>query len=593
MLASPFVGVSNDALVLLRRRAGGGRCSRASSAALPEALDERDVQLFRAFRQRYERLAAARQRALARAPVRADRRRARLRPRRARAGDGRRRYANMRKLARLARSYEELRGRDIEGFVRFVREQDAVGATRARGGRRGGGRRRGPPAHDPRGQGARVQGRRRRRRRARPRALARRGPLPAGRPLRLQGRHPSTGKRLRRLRLRRGAEAEAEAERGERRRLYYVAMTRAIDRLIVVRLDRRRARRGPETPIGWVLERLEPGELERAGDAPVEIERDGARFLAARRPLRGREPRRRSREPIDEEGAAVAVRRRRGRRPRSRFRRCPSSSRCRRRPSTACGALVLQRARALRALLVPFLRRAVAGMRAAARRTREGEPALAATEVGDAVHGLLERIDLAAPGAPDDSSRVVRADIPSRPMRSWSASAALVDGVLRVGARAPASPTLDGAKAGAAVRVRARRSALPRPHRRAAPRRRVAPSSSTTRRTRSASARRRTSSKRSTTCSGSSTQSCASRRRRRSRGRATSSWNGPDDVVSTLFTRADLPGLEAELSAAIARIQAGDFRPNPGEMVCSDCPVLGLVCAGPALRSYTSGPAPR
>ena len=34
----------------------------------------------------------------------------------------------MRKLARLARSYEELRGRDIEGFVRFVREQEAVGA---------------------------------------------------------------------------------------------------------------------------------------------------------------------------------------------------------------------------------------------------------------------------------------------------------------------------------------------------------------------------------------------------------------------------------------------------------------------------------
>ena len=42
--------------------------------------------------------------------------------------DGRRRYANMRKLARLARSYEELRGPDVEGFVRFVNEQEAVGA---------------------------------------------------------------------------------------------------------------------------------------------------------------------------------------------------------------------------------------------------------------------------------------------------------------------------------------------------------------------------------------------------------------------------------------------------------------------------------
>src|SRR5919199_1725292 len=42
--------------------------------------------------------------------------------------DGRRRYANLRKLARLARSYEELRGTDVEGFVRFVREQEQAGA---------------------------------------------------------------------------------------------------------------------------------------------------------------------------------------------------------------------------------------------------------------------------------------------------------------------------------------------------------------------------------------------------------------------------------------------------------------------------------
>src|SRR5437588_6553531 len=42
--------------------------------------------------------------------------------------DGRRRYANLRKLARLARSYDELRGPDVEGFVRFVRDQEAVGA---------------------------------------------------------------------------------------------------------------------------------------------------------------------------------------------------------------------------------------------------------------------------------------------------------------------------------------------------------------------------------------------------------------------------------------------------------------------------------
>ena len=57
----------------------------------------------------------------------------------------------------------------------------------------------------------------------------------------------------------------------------------------------------------------------------------------------------------------------------------------------------------------------------------------------------------------------------------------------------------------------------------------------------------------------------------------------PDDVVSTSFTRADIPELEAELSAAIARIRAGDFRPTPSEFACSDCPALDLVCAGPRL----------
>src|SRR5207302_8420485 len=35
---------------------------------------------------------------------------------------------NLRKLMRLARSYEELRGPDVEGFVRFVRQQEALGA---------------------------------------------------------------------------------------------------------------------------------------------------------------------------------------------------------------------------------------------------------------------------------------------------------------------------------------------------------------------------------------------------------------------------------------------------------------------------------
>ena len=129
VLASPFVGVSNDALVLLRRATGRRPLYAGIERGLPEDMDDRDARLFRAFRQRYERLAEGAgslslERLCEQVVIEHDYDLAVLAQ-----PDGRRRYANMRKLARLARSYEELRGRDIEGFVRFVREQDSVGAS--------------------------------------------------------------------------------------------------------------------------------------------------------------------------------------------------------------------------------------------------------------------------------------------------------------------------------------------------------------------------------------------------------------------------------------------------------------------------------
>ena len=53
-----------------------------------------------------------------------------------------------------------------------------------------------------------------------------------------------------------------------------------------------------------------------------------------------------------------------------------------------------------------------------------------------------------------------------------------------------------------------------------------------------------------------------------------------DAVVAATFVRAQLPELDAELSAAIAQIQAGEFRPTPSEFACAGCPALELVCAG-------------
>jgi hypothetical protein len=46
----------------------------------------------------------------------------------------------------------------------------------------------------------------------------------------------------------------------------------------------------------------------------------------------------------------------------------------------------------------------------------------------------------------------------------------------------------------------------------------------------------------------------------------------PDPAVSTSFDRSELPALEAELSEAIARIQDGVFKPTPSEFICSGCP---------------------
>ena len=58
----------------------------------------------------------------------------------------------------------------------------------------------------------------------------------------------------------------------------------------------------------------------------------------------------------------------------------------------------------------------------------------------------------------------------------------------------------------------------------------------------------------------------------------------PDAPVEVAFSRADILELEAELSAAIARIQAGEFPPTPSDFACPGCPALDLVCAGPRLR---------
>ena len=60
----------------------------------------------------------------------------------------------------------------------------------------------------------------------------------------------------------------------------------------------------------------------------------------------------------------------------------------------------------------------------------------------------------------------------------------------------------------------------------------------------------------------------------------------PDDLVTQCYKVVEVTGLEEELSRAIGAIQAGEFRPTPSDFVCGDCPALDLVCAGPRLRGH-------
>src|SRR6266576_2289620 len=279
VLASPFVGVSNDALVLLRRAAPKRPLFVALERELPETMPERDSQLLRAFRQRYDRLTAAAarlslERLCERVVAEHDYDLAVLAQ-----WDGRRRYANLRKLARLARSYEELRGPDVEGFVRFVAEQDAVGASEleAVAEEEGTDVIRLLTIHSAKGLEFNVvvvadAGRDRGRQDA-DEILC----LPDGR-LGFRVADPASGQRLSTPEYETVKAAERDAEEAERRRLYYVAMTRAIDRLIVSgAIGEGGADAG--TPIGWVLDRLDARELDDAGAEPLEIERGGARLL--------------------------------------------------------------------------------------------------------------------------------------------------------------------------------------------------------------------------------------------------------------------------------------------------------------------------
>jgi ATP-dependent helicase/nuclease subunit A len=585
VLASPFVGVSNDALVLLRRAAPKRPLFVALERELPDTFSERDVQLLRAFRQRYDRLTAASsrlslERLCERIMLEHDYDLAVLAQ-----WDGRRRYANLRKLARLARSYEELRGPDVEGFVRFVRDQEAVGARELEAvaeeegsdavrlltihAAKGlefkvvvvadAGRDKAPPASDE--------------------ILA----LSDGR-FGFRVADPVTSERRGVYAYDEVKEARKAEERAERLRLYYVAMTRAIDRLIVSgSIDPGRTA-DETTPIGWVLGRLEArDEIEHAEREPVELERQGARVIL--RVDRYTEEPASTVEVAAAENGQLAL-----------FAEDGGGALPALVPALPALAEIpappLHRVRRLSFSALALFDRCsyryyaerVIGMRPTDERlAAPGATGLAATEIGDAVHRVLELVDLAEPLPPDDLAALVRGWYPrvsdeeleriSGFVRSYCESelAHRVAGLAGARVERPFAFEHDG------VLLRGRLDVLQLDRERGLV----------------------VDYKTNTLDEGTPEEIVEHDYRLQRLVYALACFRAgvdevevvyhflerADAVVTTTFDRSQIPELEAELSEAIARINAGEFRPTPSEFICSGCPALDVVCAGPRLRS--------
>jgi ATP-dependent helicase/nuclease subunit A len=587
VLASPFVGVSNDALVLVRRHTGRRPLYCGLERTLPPGLGADDARLLRAFLQRYERLVAGAQRLglerlCEQVLVEHDYDLAIL----AR-WDGRRRYANLRKLARLARSYEALRGGDLEGFVRFVGDQEAVGAKEleAAAEEEGAGAVRLLTIHAAKGLEFKV-------------VIVADAGRDTGGPSHpdeivalSDGRfgfrvvHPTRGERSPVFGYESVRRAERDQEHAERLRLYYVAMTRAIDRLIVSgALDTGRES-DRETPIGWVLGRLHAtDELAAQEGDPHELERGDAHFLVRVNRFR---PDDAAADAFVPEGSGGQL---------ALFGELPAGP-------AAVGVTLPE----LAAVPVPprheprrlsysslalfercsyrYWAERVAGMRPTADGAilDAGSESLHATEIGDAVHRLLEIVPLTNPRPPSpvELESAVRGWYPAVAEHELDRVRRLVAGYCdsalakRVAGLNDARPEPPFAFEHDGVLLHGRLDVLWRD----GPRALVVDYKSNA-------------------LEGTEPAQIVDEEYRLQRlvyalaclrdgadevEVVYQFLERPADVVSATFRSGDRETLEAELSEAIARIRAGDFRPKPSVFACQGCPALDLVCAGPRL----------
>jgi ATP-dependent helicase/nuclease subunit A len=585
VLASPFVGVSNDALVLLRRAATRRPLFTALERALPEGLSAHDQRLLRAFRQRYERLVRTATR------VRLERLCEQILAEHdydlavlAR-WDGARRFANLRKLGRLAREYEAVRGADLAGFVRFVRDQEALGAKEleAVAEEEGAGAVRLLTIHSAKGlefkvvivadAGRDVGG---------PRSGEEIVALSDGR-FGFKMVHPTRGGRQPVFDFDQVRVAREAQEWAERLRLYYVAMTRAIDRLIVSGAIDPGRRTGRETPIGWVLGRLDAEVAVAGADSdPRELERGDAHFLLRVNRSAGQaEPTARVDEAV---GGQLVL-----------FDELPvGSSRVGvelaplapvpEPPAHDVRRLSYSALALFDRCSYRYYAERIAGLPPVAPEAGEGgDGRLAGTELGDSVHRLLELVALDDPRPPErvELDERVRGWYPNVAPTDLDRIAELVETYCaselarRVAALPGARPERAFTFEHDGVVLRGRLDVLWAGDRRAlvvdyksnaledAEPREIVEAEYRLQRLVYALACLR---------DGADEVEVVYQFLER-----------PDDVVSATFVAADVETLEAELSDAIARLRAGEFRPTPSEFACAGCPALDLVCAGPRL----------
>ncbi len=574
VLASPFVGVSNDALVLIRRAASRRPLFSGIEREVPETLADEDARLVRAFLQRYERLVQAMprlslERLCERVLAEHDYDLAVLAQ-----WDGRRRYANLRKLGRLARSYEELRGPDVAGFVRFVQEQEAVGAAQLEAvaeeegadairlltihAAKGlefkvvvvadAGRDRAPPGSDE--------------------ILA----LSDGR-FGFRVADPVTSRRKGAFDYDEVREARRQEEAAERLRLYYVAMTRAVDRLIVSGAIDPASTADASTPIGWVLGRLDCAEeLEASVEAPVELARGDARLLLRADRFRpvpdapAAEPGPEEQLSLFAEGGAAEPLPPAPILPALETIPAPPLHRLRRLSFTGLSTF--------EQCSYKYYARYVAGMRERRPAAAAGGMRMAATDLGSIVHELLERDDAALPAGvtPEDAERITGL------VQAWHESelGARVAALADVEREAHFTFEHDGVlvhgfidllhrRDGRALVVDYKTNALGE----------LAPAEVVEHEYRLQRL----------------VYALACFRDGAEEVEVVYAFlERPEAPVAATFRREDVPRLEAELTAAIEAIHAGEFRPQPSEFACSTCPALDLVCAGPRLRDGGGSP---